>query len=104
MLSNKPLDYLAKFCLQSLDIRAAENLEIQKQILAEIPALWPNLVEILNLEHLDFLPGDLSSIILKLIEIRKNTFINAAYRSATDYIEWDDIEIEQATQCYPERI
>ena len=101
VLSNQPLDYLAEFCHQRLDIRAAENSEIQKQVVAEIPALWPNLVDILNLEHLDFLPGDLSSIVLKLIEIRKNTFINAAHRSPTDYIEWDNIETEHATQYYP---
>ena len=101
VLSNEPLNNLAEFCLQSLDIRAAENSEIQKEIGGEMPALWPNLVEILNLEHLDFLPGDLSSIILKLIEIRKNTFIHAAHRSPTDYIQWDNTETEHATQYYP---
>ena len=71
VLSAEPLDSLAAFCLQQLDIRAAENAEIQKKVKEEMPALWPNLVDILNLEHTVYLPEDVSRIILKLIEIRK---------------------------------
>ena len=101
VLSAEPLDSLTEFCLQQLDIRAAENTEIQKKVKEEMPALWPNLVDILNLEHTVYLPEDVSRIILKLIEIRKSTFINAATRSTEDYIDWEDPDSEHPTQFYP---
>ena len=101
VLSAEPLDSLAEFCLQQLDIRATENAEIQKKVKEEMPALWPNLVDILNLEHTVYLPEDVSRIILKLIEIRKSTFRNAATRSTEDYIDWEDPDTEHPTQFYP---
>ena len=101
VLSAEPLDSLAEFCLQQLDIRAAENAEIQKKVKEEMPALWPNLVDILNLEHTVYLPEDVSRIILKLIEIRKSTFRNAATRSTEDYIDWEDLATEHPTEFYP---
>ena len=55
-----------------------------------MPALWPNLVDILNLEYTVYLPEDVSRIILKLIEIRKSTFRNEATMSTEDYIDWED--------------
>ena len=66
-----------------------------------MPALWPNLVDIFNMEHTVYLPEDVSRIILKLIEIRKSTFRNAATRSTEDYIDWEDPATEHPTQFYP---
>ena len=89
------MEYLEQFCHQSLDIRSVGNALKQKQIAEEI------LREILNLENSKFLPDDVSSIIIKLIEIRRNTFLNAATRTEDDYIGWEDPELEHPTQFYP---
>ena len=101
VLSAEPLDHLEQFCLQTLDVRAAVNAEAQRTIKEEMPALWPNLVDILNLEHLQFLPNDLTLIILQLVKIRRDTFLTAATRSDDDYIDWEDPEKEHPTQFYP---
>ena len=87
LVSCKPLEFLDEFCQKSLDLRSAENSEKQQQVATELPALWPNLINILNLEKSDFLPGDVSAIISKLIWIRRNTFLTAAVRSDDDYFE-----------------
>ena len=101
VLSVDALDFLAEFCHERLDIRSAENNLQLKQVAEEMPALWPNLIDILNLEKFNFLPEDVSVIILKLIEIRKKTFSTAAVRSPDDYILWEDPDIEHSTQYYP---
>jgi hypothetical protein len=84
-----------------LDIRNATNAQKQRQVAEEMPALWPNLLEILNLENSKYLPLDVSSIIVKLVEIRRSTFLNAAVRTEEDYIVWEDPELEHPTQFYP---
>ena len=67
-----------------------------------MPALWPNLVDILNLENSKYLPDEVTSIMLKLIEIRrKKTFLNAASHTADEYIDWEDPGHEHPTQFYP---
>ena len=50
VLSAQPLEFMDEFCQQSLDLRSAENSEKQHQVATELPALWPNLINILNLE------------------------------------------------------
>ena len=99
--SEEPLNLLAEFCQQRLDIRAAEYSIEQKKVAEELPALWPNIVDLLNVEKSNYLPDDVSPIILKLIEIRKKTFLTAAVRCDDDYIEWENIEKEHPTQYYP---
>ena len=101
ILSPESLDLLDQFCNQTLDIRSARNANLQKQLMEEMPALWPNLVDILNLENANYLPDDVSCIILTLIEIRRNTFLHAAVRSEDDYIDWEDPDKEHPTQFYP---
>ena len=101
VLSMQTLDLLSDFCHRRLDIRSAVNSLKQKQVAEELPALWSNLINILNLENSDYLPEDISGIILKLIDIRKNTFLTAAERSEDDYVEWEDPEKEHPTQYYP---
>ena len=99
--SAQTLEFLDEFCQQSLDLRSAENSEKQRQVAAELPALWPNIISILNLEKSDYLPGDVSVIISKLIFIRRNTFLTAAVRSDDDYVKWEDSEQEHCTMFYP---
>ena len=63
--------------------------------------MWPNLLEILNLEKSKFLPHDVSEIVLILIRIRRDTFRNAAERQDEEYIPWTSIGEEHPTQFYP---
>ena len=99
--SQEPLELLKQFCNESLDVRSAANSEMQKRIAEEMPALWPNVIDVLNLENSKYLPDKVSAIILKLIEIRQNTFLHAALRTEDDYIDWEDPEQEHPTQFYP---
>ena len=101
VLSQQTLEFLAEFCHQQLDIRTAGNSRKLKQVAEELPALWPNIINILDLEKSKFLPEDVSVIILKLIQIRANTFETAPLRSAEDYVQWDQPGKEHQTQFYP---
>ena len=84
-----------------LDIRSSENRDKLQLIMHELPALWPNLLEILNLEKSKFLPRDVSEIVLGLIRIRRETFRNAAQRQDEEYDPWPCIGEEHPTQFYP---
>ena len=64
----------------------------------ELPALWPNLLDILNLEKVKFLPADVSAIVLRLVTMRSETFQNASHRQDNDYIPWANIGEEHPTQ------
>ena len=66
-----------------------------------MPALWPNLLNIIFIEKTNFLPGDVAEIVKKLIVIRRTTFLTAAARSPDEYIEWEDKEEENSTMFYP---
>ena len=101
VMSGQPLEFLKEFCHQRFDLRSGENGEQQKQVAAELPALWPNLIDILNLEKSNFLPDDVGAIVLKLIWIRRNTFIPAAVCASDDYVKWGNKEQEHSTMFYP---
>ena len=101
VMSGEPLEFLEEFCYQRFDLRAGENGEEQKLVAAELPALWLNLIDILNLEKTNFLPDDVGAIILKLIWIRRNTFLTAAVHAPDDYVEWENKEEEHSTMYYP---
>ena len=101
VMSDDPLVHLSFFCQERLDIRSSENRVKLQLIMHELPALWPNLLEILNLEKSKFLPHDVSEIVLILIRIRRDTFRNAAERQDEEYIPWTSIGEEHPTQFYP---
>ena len=42
----------------------------------------------MDFESSQFIPADLAAIVNKMIEIRRNTFINAAERRDDDYVQW----------------
>ena len=67
----------------------------------EIPALWSNLNDILDVENSRFLPEDVSEIVLGPIKTRKETFLNAVERDDSDYIMWPNTEVEHPTQFCP---
>lgn len=58
-------------------------------------------MDILTLERVQYVPADVARIVLKLLEIRKETFANAAVRCYDDYIEWEDNDKEHQSQFYP---
>ena len=64
VLSPQPLQLLEDFCDQTLNLRLAEHRNEQKIVTEELPALWPNLLRILFLEIANFLPDDVSIIII----------------------------------------
>ena len=70
-------------------------------VMQALPALWPNLLEILSLEKLRFIPNDVSEIVLSLVKIRNETFRNATQRDNEDYVPWESIGEEHPTQFYP---
>ena len=94
------LEDLKHFCEETLDLRATSNIEKLRNIEYELPAFWPNIVKILNFEKSNFLPDDLREIVLKLIEIRIDTFRNAEKRSGESRIQWED-EKDHQTMNYP---
>ena len=102
LASNLPLTYLESFCHESLDIRSVEEVDKLGFVQKQISAFWPILTDILNLEGIKYLPVDVRAIVLKLVAIRRNTFINAATRSNADYTDWLSPEAEDPTQVYPE--
>ena len=67
----------------------------------DLPAIWPNLLEILNIEKSKFLPIDVAAIVLKHIEIRRSTFRQAIVREDDEYTPWPSIGEEHPTQFYP---
>ena len=99
--SDEPLQILQSFCDQTLNVRLAQNQQNIKILAKELPALWPNLLDVMNLESSLFLPNEVAQIVKKMIEIRRGTFDNAARRSDNDYIRWPSPEDDHPTQCYP---
>ena len=67
----------------------------------EVPAVWPNFLDILVLEKSHYLPQDLAVIVLKLVQIRRDTFRQAIERHDDEYIPWPNIGTEHPTQFYP---
>ena len=90
------------FCEETINVRSAANQNDLVLITKELPALWPNILEIVNLEKSEYLPQDMSRIILKMIQIRRNTFRNSAERLDEDYIHWESPEEEHPTAFYPQ--
>ena len=70
--------------------------------MSELPALWPDLLEILNREGTLYLPLEVSEIIIRVIEIRRNIFLKSPDRFTDDYVEYDwDTDHEHPTQFWP---
>lgn len=98
---DEPLLHLRAFCEQNLNLRSSANKEKLQLMAKELPAFWPNLMEIMELENSQYLPQEVSQIVLKLLEIRRNTFQNSAQRNDDEYIAWPSPDEEDPTQYYP---
>ena len=99
--SNTALEYLESFCNETLDVRSVVEIGKLGFLKQQLPAFWPMLTDILDLEGKKYLPADVCQIVLKLIEIRRNTFLNAATRQDHDYTDWPSRDEEHSTQFYP---
>ena len=64
--SNLSLIYLESFCQETLDIRSVEEDGKLGFIQKEMPAFWPMLTSVLDLEGSKYLPIDVQHIVLKL--------------------------------------
>ena len=98
---DEPLELLQSFCNRTISLRSTSHQNDLQLMAKELPALWPNLVDILELETTEFLQNEISSIVLKMISMRRTTFENAAERHNEDYIVWPTPEDDHPTQCYP---
>ena len=96
-----PLHFLQQYCEDNLNIRDynSQNPNTVKSLKSSFPALWPVLENIIQTENRRNLPRSVATIVLRLIEIRKETFATAATRSDENYTAAS--ENETATQCYP---
>ena len=94
------LKILREFCLKQVNIRAVENEHLLSQIRAELPAIWPLILSILNYENSTFLPIPVNRLILSLLKKRNQTFRNATVRFSDDYFKYEQNE-EPASSFYP---
>ena len=72
---NLPLTYLESLCHESLDIRSVEEVDKHGFVRSK------SLLSGQSLEGTKYLPVDVRAIGLKLVAIRRNTFINAGTSS-----------------------
>ena len=70
-----------------------------KLLISELPTFFPVLIWICDLEGSEFLPHDVSRVVLALIRIRLSTFADSEQRFSDDYIPYD--EGVDCTQFYP---
>ena len=98
--SPAPLQYLKQFCEGSINIKSVEEKFKLQVVLKQLPVLWPMLENICNLERSAVLPPEVCAIVLKLLQIRDQTFRNAAPRTNVVYHEYEDEE-QPKTSCYP---
>ena len=95
------LNDLAKFCRGILDVRQLKFQFILDTFKRALPVLWSILDNICLLERKKYLPIEVSTIVLKFINMRQSMFDKAAVRTNDQYHRWRDSDSEHATQCYP---
>ena len=95
----KTLKFLREFCLKEKNIRDGYHHQDLMLLLSELPAFLPILIRICDLEGSEFLPHDVSRVVLTLIKIRVATFADSEQRYSDDYIPYEGGE--DCTQFYP---
>ena len=94
------LKYLREFCLKELNLRAVENEKFLQQLRSELPAIWPILLSIMNLENTTYLPPYVARLILALLKKRSETFKKSCMRYSDDYIPYDQQQ-DPPSQFFP---
>ena len=69
-----------------------EHLGLLQCVSKELPVVWSILNDICNLQNTAYLPQPVSRIVIKIVEIRKNTFVNFESRADANYIPYDGLE------------
>ena len=100
---NKPLIILKQFCTNQLDIRNGHHQNELIEVKSQLPALWKQLSDICQFKNTNFLPLDVSAIVLVLLKIRNQTYRSGVQRYQDDYIPYDKTGIyeENQSQFYP---
>ena len=96
----EPLEYLKMYCEGTINIKTIEHRDKLLVVIQQLPVLWPILEDICNYEKCSVLPQEVCDIVLKLLEIRHNTFRNAANRDENNYYDYES-DMEPKTMCYP---
>ena len=100
--SREPLIILQDFAEENIDLRSPHNIDKLNTLQKEISPLWTSLRKILGKEKTSkYLPRDVAAIVLKIIEIRKNTFRNASQRHSTNYTPYPPNGRELPSMFYP---
>ena len=94
-----PLGYLESYCKEELNLKDIANIESLRTVSQELPVVWQILNDICNFEQHAFLPTTVSRIVLKMLEIRMNSFVRCSSREDAIYIPYEGPE--QATMFYP---
>ena len=63
-----------EYCKRDLSLRSVRAQYQLNIVKSSLPALWPDLDDICQLEDIEYLPNSISNALLKLIEIRNLTF------------------------------
>ena len=56
--SDESLQILQSFCERMLNVRSAQNQQQNNILSRELPALWPNLLDIMDFESSQFIPAE----------------------------------------------
>ena len=70
---NKPLIILKQFCTNQLDIRNGHHQNELIEVKSQLPALWKQLSDICQFRNTNFLPLDVSAIVLVLLKVKNQT-------------------------------
>ena len=77
--SPEPLQYPEQFCKEELNLHShTSQLQLQC-VVASLPAIWPDLDRICNLANSEYLPKEVSTVILKLLSIRYDKSLNCSF-------------------------
>ena len=92
---------LKNFCKQKIDVRNGKHKTELDLLRSQMPVMWRLLNSICVFNDSNFLPNDISKIVLKLIQIQKETFQVQRYKE--DYIQYNEpgVFFEHPIYFYP---
>ena len=73
VLSPEPLNYLELYCKEELNLRIHSSQKQLQCVVSSLPAIWPALDAMCTLENSVYLPKQVSTILLRLLNIRYKT-------------------------------
>lgn len=70
VLTPEPLQYLEQYCKEELNLRIHSSQQQLHCISVNLPAIWPSLDAMCNLDNSVYLPKDVAAIMIRLLQIR----------------------------------